>query len=147
MRLLSNHQELLDTLFSEEIIEHEPKGREQMLYDLRQRLGLPEELRPGTPRGYPERPAQTIASFIRRERLRIIARDVWGEARGVDTAKDPDQPDRSGAGMRAADGSGERHREKPAMGRGAPLGSDYRHGQAGRMGAGVCLRRGYPVCV
>ena len=88
MRLLSNHQELLDTLFSEEIIEHEPKGREQMLYDLRQRLGLPEELRPGTPRGYPERPAQTIASFIRRERLRIIARDVWGEARGVDTAKD-----------------------------------------------------------
>jgi glutamate-ammonia-ligase adenylyltransferase len=88
MRLLSNHQELLDTLFSEEIIEHEPKGREQMLYDLRQRLGLPEELRPGTQRGYPERPAQTIASFIRRERLRIIARDVWGEARGVDTAKD-----------------------------------------------------------
>ena len=88
MRLLSNHQELLDTLFSEEIIEHEPKGREQMLDELRQRLSLPEELRPSTPRGYPERQAQTIASFIRRERLRIIARDVWGEARGVDTARD-----------------------------------------------------------
>lgn len=88
MRLLSNHQELLDMLFSEEIIASEPKTREQMLQELRQRLGLPEDLRPGTPRGYPERQAQVIASFIRRERLRIIARDVWGEARGVDTARD-----------------------------------------------------------
>ncbi len=82
MRTLSGHQELLDTLFSEEIIASEPKTREQMLQELRQRLGA------GTPRGYPERQAQTIASFIRRERLRIVARDVWGEARGADTARD-----------------------------------------------------------
>lgn len=88
MRLLSSHQELLDLLFSEEIIASEPKTREQMLQELRQRLGLPEELRPGTPHGYPDRQAQAIASFLRRERLRIIARDVWGEARGVDTARD-----------------------------------------------------------
>ncbi|GBC94443.1 Bifunctional glutamine synthetase adenylyltransferase/adenylyl-removing enzyme [bacterium HR16] len=88
MRALSGHQELLDTLFSEEIIASEPKTREQMLQQLRQRLGLSEELRPGIPRGYPERQAQTIASFIRRERLRITARDVWGEARGADTARD-----------------------------------------------------------
>ncbi|MDW8290735.1 MAG: hypothetical protein RMM06_08425 [Armatimonadota bacterium] len=88
MRLLSSHQELLDLLFSEEIIEHEPKGREQMMRELRGRLDLPEEWRPTLLRGYPKQQAQTIASFIRRERLRILARDVWGEARGVDTAKD-----------------------------------------------------------
>ncbi|GIV21331.1 MAG: glutamate-ammonia-ligase adenylyltransferase [Armatimonadota bacterium] len=88
MRLLSSHQELLDLLFSEEIIASETKTREQMIRELRQRLGLPEELRPGTPRGFPQRQVQAIASFIRRERLRIVARDVWGEARGVDTARD-----------------------------------------------------------
>ncbi len=88
MRLLSAHQHLLDTLFSEEIIESEPKTREQMLDALRQRLGLSEEWKPGRLPGYPERQVQTIASFIRRERLRIIARDVWGEARGADTARD-----------------------------------------------------------
>jgi len=88
MRLLSTHQHLLDTLFSEEIIESEPKTRQQMLDALRQRLGLPEDWQPDALRGYPERQVQTIASFIRRERLRIIARDVWGEARGADTARD-----------------------------------------------------------
>ena len=88
MRLLSAHQELLDTLFSEEIIENEPKTREQMLAELRERLGLPETWEPQTPRGYPDRSVQAIASYIRRERLRIIARDVWGEAHGADTARD-----------------------------------------------------------
>ncbi|MGQ9487620.1 MAG: hypothetical protein ACUVTY_08085 [Armatimonadota bacterium] len=88
MRLLSAHQELLDTLVSEEIIEHEPKTREQLLTELRERLSLPTEWKPGTPRGYPDRQVQAIASYIRRERLRIIARDVWGEARGADTARD-----------------------------------------------------------
>lgn len=88
MRLLSAHQELLDTLFSEEIIATEAKTREQLVSELRQRLGLNEEWRPGTLKGFPDRQVQAIASFIRRERLRIIARDVWGEARGVDVARD-----------------------------------------------------------
>jgi glutamate-ammonia-ligase adenylyltransferase len=85
MRLLSAHQELLDTLFSEEIIDTAPKSRDEMVESLRDRLGLERE---APLRGYPERAVQAIASFIRRERLRIIARDVWGEARGVDTARD-----------------------------------------------------------
>lgn len=88
MRLLSQHQQLLDLLFSEEIIEHEPKSREQMLQELRSRLGLPDEPQPVSLRGYPEQQAQAVASFLRRERLRIIARDVWGEARSADTARD-----------------------------------------------------------
>ncbi len=80
LRLLSAHQELLDTLFSEEIIASEPKTREQMLDELQGRLSAC--------RGNAERTVQTIASYIRRERLRIAARDVWGEARGADTARD-----------------------------------------------------------
>lgn len=80
MRLLGAHQELLDTLFSEEIIASEPKTREQMLAELQGRLS--------TCRGNAERTVQAIASYIRRERLRIAARDVWGEARGADTARD-----------------------------------------------------------
>lgn len=88
MQLLSHHQHLLDLLFSEEIIEHEPKGRETMLQELRARLDLPDEWRPLNLHNYPERYVQSIAAFIRRERLRIVARDVWGEARGADTARD-----------------------------------------------------------
>jgi len=83
MRLLSTHQQLLDTLFSEEIIATEPKTREEMLQELRDRLNMSSALK-----GYPERQIHAIASFIRRERLRIVARDVWGEASGVDTARD-----------------------------------------------------------
>lgn len=87
MRLLSAHQQLLDTLFSEEIIDAEPKTREQMLEELYERLGIADD-RPTRARKDVDKAAQAIASFIRRERLRIIARDVWGEARGADTARD-----------------------------------------------------------
>lgn len=76
---LSSHQELLDVLFSEEISEQRPKGvhrlREELYERLPRRGALPQKI-------------QAIASFIRRERIRIVARDIWGEVSGSDTAQE-----------------------------------------------------------
>ncbi len=71
MQVLTAHQELLDVLFSDETHEPAAATRAEMAEQLAQRL--------------PRRgdPSPHIAAFIRRERLRIIARDVWGEASGL----------------------------------------------------------------
>ncbi|MHB1460335.1 MAG: bifunctional [glutamine synthetase] adenylyltransferase/[glutamine synthetase]-adenylyl-L-tyrosine phosphorylase [Armatimonadota bacterium] len=74
---LASHQELLDVLFSEEIVESRPKGVHRLKEELYDRLPR---------RGTPPQKMLAVASFIRRERIRIVARDLWGEVSGPDTA-------------------------------------------------------------
>ncbi len=76
---LASHQELLDVLFSDEISEPRPKGIHRLRDELYDRI---------PPRPSLQQKIKAIASFIRRERLRIIARDIWGEVSGSDTAQE-----------------------------------------------------------
>jgi glutamate-ammonia-ligase adenylyltransferase len=79
MEQVVRHQELLDLLFSDEIIEQGAKPRELMAEQLVQRL---------KPAKSHEARLKVIEAFSRRETVRIGARDVWGEAEPVDTAAD-----------------------------------------------------------
>ena len=71
---LARHLEWMDLLVSDEIIDPGPKSKESVLSDLRSRIP--------TKRGTPDsndRFWDTAALFLQRERLRITARDLWGE--------------------------------------------------------------------
>lgn len=76
---LIRHQELLDMLFGEEIVEVGAKPLESYQQQLEGRLAgcRTERAR-----------FHNIAAFARRERLRIGARDLWSEAEPLQTAED-----------------------------------------------------------
>jgi len=76
VQALARRLEWLDLLVSEEIIDPAPKPREQSLHELEERGLL------ATSRARKSESAfwDTLALYIQRERLRIGARDIWGEA-------------------------------------------------------------------
>lgn len=69
VQVLAQHDEWLDLLVGEEILEVGAKSSEAMTLELEARLS-----------GVQEEPAflDTLAQYLLRERLRIAARDVWG---------------------------------------------------------------------
>lgn len=78
-RRLLAHQELLDMLFGEEIVEVGAKPAEIYQQQLAQRLA--------NCRGDRTKVANLLA-FARREYLRIGARDLWGESNALQTGED-----------------------------------------------------------
>lgn len=76
VQTLARRLEWLDLLVSEEIIDPAPKSREQSLKELEER-GL---LATSPARKSNSAFWDALALYIQRERLRIGARDVWGEA-------------------------------------------------------------------
>ncbi len=73
---LARHLEWMDLLVSEEMIEPGPKGKDSVLSELRERIPKRRIKESDSGDG---RLWDAIALFLQRERLRIAARDIWGE--------------------------------------------------------------------
>ncbi len=76
MRSLARNLEWLDLLVSEEMLDPAPKSVDASLAELRGRLPRPGKQ---ASEGIAPRFWDALALYIRRERLRIGARDLWGE--------------------------------------------------------------------
>jgi glutamate-ammonia-ligase adenylyltransferase len=74
IQILSRHLEWLDLLVSEEILERLPKSVEQCHRDLQARTRAIKD-----DEGFWD----ALATFFQRERLRVGARDIWGDASGT----------------------------------------------------------------